>query len=327
MKSLEYLFYGSIIALIILQGFMMYANINEPFGVITKILSGKDNDFVNLKCFDSNEKIIEVNLNKYGTIPYINGTVTTGGIQNISLQNNTDCINKNSCSFIVNTSLAGTDPAPGIPKVYQLSYKCEKPGSTKVIPTLQTPMQQNLTQQTPMQQYFMQQNLTQLPSFMDQNRLLQPFNDNELFEYKLFHIIVISCTIKETINSKIINKQIPFKQIYNENLKKMGIEPRIFERNLDAYMDSIKTQTNRTWKEFFESKLFLDTVTDNIEYYLNNPSQSKINDKQQLIGTIEYIRKPIINDALFLSFYNKCITRLNSLEMYSPISYNTQLYD
>lgn len=166
-----------------------------------------------------------------------------------------------------------------------------------------------------------------LPSFMEYTRLSLPLNDTELQEYKLFHITIVSCVIKNTINTKQNYPNISFGQLYHENLVKMSIEPRIFERNLKGYINAIKKQINLTWKEVFESKLFLDAITDNIQYYLTNPSQSKLNDKQQPIGTMQNIRKPIINEVTFLSAYNICKLRINSLEVYNPISYSSQLYD
>ncbi len=107
----------------------------------------------------------------------------------------------------------------------------------------------------------------------------------------------------------------------------MGVEPRIFERNLDAYMNAIQKQADRTWKEVFESTLFLNAITENIQYYLANPSQSKLNSQNLPIGTLQNIRKPIINESTFISAYNTCKSRMNSLEVYSPISYSMRLYD
>ena len=70
----------------------------------------------------------------------------------------------------------------------------------------------------------------------------------------------------------------------------MGIEPNIFERNLDNYMSVIQKLSDRTWKEVFESALFLNIITENIQYYLLNPSQSKIDSEKRPIGTIEHVR-------------------------------------
>ena len=319
MNTLNYLFYGSIIALVLLQAMMTSLKVQEPFVIITKNLQGKENDTANLKC-GSNEKIIDVDLLKYGTQLYVDGKINIGGISNIDLKNKTACVNKESCSFTVNNKLAGKDPASGARKAWKIAYKCEKPDAPKPVTT--QPVQQPVTTQ-PVQQPI----VSLLPSFMNQSRLLLPFNDIELQEYKLFHIIIISCVIKDTLNVKMKNKQISFKQLYRENLQKMGIEPRIFERNLDAYMAAIQKQSDFTWKEVFESNLFLNAITENIQYYLTNPSQSKLNDKQQPIGTFENIRKPILNESIFVSAYNKCRTRMKSLEVYSPISYSTRLYD
>jgi hypothetical protein len=378
MNTLNYVFYGSIIALVLLQAMMTSLKVQEPFVIITKNLQGKENDTANLKC-GSNEKIIDVDLLKYGTQLYVDGKINIGGISNIDLKNKTACVNKESCSFTVNNKLAGKDPAGGARKVWKIAYKCEKPDAPKPVqptpintqPVTTQPVQQPVTTQ-PVQQPVQQPVITQpvqqpvitqpvqqpvttqpvqqpvttqpvqqpvttqpvqqpivslLPSFMNQSRLLLPFNDIELQEYKLFHIIIISCVIKDTLNVKMKNKQISFKQLYRENLQKMGIEPRIFERNLDAYMAAIQKQSDFTWKEVFESNLFLNAITENIQYYLTNPSQSKLNDKQQPIGTFENIRKPILNESIFVSAYNKCRTRMKSLEVYSPISYSTRLYD
>lgn len=168
---------------------------------------------------------------------------------------------------------------------------------------------------------------SQLPMFMDPNRLLLPFTDQELFEYKVFHVTIISCVIKQAINQKMYDKKVSFKQIYRETLQRMGIESRIFERNLDGYINAILTQSDRTWKEVFDSKRFLDAVTENIRYFIRNPVQSKLNATNVPVGTIENVRKPILNEGVFVVFYNKCQNRIKSLEFASPISFTRNLYD